>query len=49
MILGVCEWLSDKLGWRVGYIRLGFLVSVLLVGAGIGLYLVLWIVKALSK
>jgi len=49
MILGVCEWLSKKLGWDVKMIRIAFVVAVLFFGAGLGLYLILWIVKMLSK
>ena len=49
MILGVSEWLSGELGWNVSYIRIAFVVSVLLFGAGIGLYLILWLVKIFSK
>ena len=49
MILGVSEWLSGKLGWNVSYIRIAFVVSVLFFGAGIGLYLILWVVKMFSK
>ncbi|MEJ2114180.1 MAG: PspC domain-containing protein [Flavobacteriaceae bacterium] len=49
MILGVSEWLSDKLGWKTSYIRITFVVSVLFFGVGIGLYLILWLVKIFSK
>jgi phage shock protein PspC (stress-responsive transcriptional regulator) len=49
MILGVSEWLSGKLGWKTSHIRIAFVVSVLVFGAGIGLYLILWLVKILSK
>ena len=49
MILGVSEWLSGKLGWQTSHIRIAFVVSVLLFGFGIGLYLILWVVKLLSK
>ncbi|WP_282039549.1 PspC domain-containing protein [Saccharicrinis aurantiacus] len=49
MILGVSEWLSGKLGWSVKGIRIAFVLSVLIFGAGIGLYLILWIVKVFSK
>ncbi|MBL7472237.1 PspC domain-containing protein [Robertkochia sediminum] len=49
MILGVSQWLSTKLGWDVSIIRVAFVVSVLFFGFGIGLYLILWIVKLLSK
>jgi len=49
MILGVCGWLSSKLGWSVQALRIAFVIAVLFVGAGIGLYLILWIVKMFSK
>ena len=49
MILGVSEWLSGNLGWKTSHIRIAFVVSVLLFGAGIGLYLILWLVKIFSK
>lgn len=49
MILGVSGWLSNKLGWNVKTIRIGFVISVLFFGAGLGLYLILWLVKMFSK
>ncbi|WKD85487.1 hypothetical protein KCTC32516_00828 [Polaribacter huanghezhanensis] len=49
MILGVSEWLSGKLGWKVQNIRIAFVVCVLFAGFGIGLYLILWVVKMFSK
>ncbi|MGQ1787634.1 MULTISPECIES: PspC domain-containing protein [unclassified Saccharicrinis] len=49
MILGVSQWLSDKLGWNVTTIRIAFVVLVLAFGTGLGLYLILWLVKLLSK
>ncbi|MFV0593901.1 MAG: PspC domain-containing protein [Draconibacterium sp.] len=49
MILGVSGWLSEKLGWDVKIIRIAFVVAALFFGAGIGLYLILWIVKMFSK
>jgi phage shock protein PspC (stress-responsive transcriptional regulator) len=49
MILGVCEWLSTKTGFEAKNIRIFFVLTVLLAGFGIGLYLVLWLVKVLSK
>jgi len=49
MILGVSVWLSKKLGWNVSTIRIAFVVSILIFGAGLGLYLILWIVKMFSK
>lgn len=49
MILGVSEWLSGKLGWKTSHIRIAFVVSVLVFGVGIGIYLILWLVKMFSK
>jgi phage shock protein PspC (stress-responsive transcriptional regulator) len=49
MILGVSDWLSPKLNVEAKYIRVAFVVAVLLAGFGIGLYLILWIVKLLTK
>ena len=49
MILGVSEWLGPKIGMKAEHVRIAFLVSVLLVGAGIGLYLLLWLVKVITK
>lgn len=49
MILGVSEWLSGKLGWDVTVIRVAFVIGILVFGVGIGLYLVLWLVKLFSK
>ncbi|WP_163323828.1 PspC domain-containing protein [Draconibacterium mangrovi] len=49
MILGVCEWLSGKLGWSVKVIRIAFVIAALFAGAGVGLYLILWLVKMFSK
>ncbi|MEQ8907555.1 MAG: PspC domain-containing protein [Vicingaceae bacterium] len=49
MILGVSAWLSEKLSWDVGLIRIAFVVAVLFFGTGIGLYLILWLVKVFSK
>lgn len=45
MILGVCQWLGPKLGLEVKIIRIIFLVGVLIFGAGIMTYLILWLVK----
>jgi len=49
MILGVSGWLSEKLGWDVKLIRIAFVVGVFIFGVGLGLYLILWIVKMFSK
>jgi phage shock protein PspC (stress-responsive transcriptional regulator) len=49
MILGVSDWLSPKLNVDAKYIRIGFVLAVLLAGFGVGLYLILWLIKVLSK
>lgn len=49
MILGVAQWISEKTGRDVALIRILFVIAVLVFGTGIGLYLILWIVKMLSK
>ena len=49
MILGVCEWLSTKTNFTVKNIRILFVLLVLFAGFGIGAYLILWLVKLLSK
>lgn len=49
MILGVSGWLSEKLGWKVSTIRIAFVIGILFFGVGLGLYLILWIVKMFSK
>ena len=49
MILGVSDWLSPKLNVEAKYIRIGFVLAVLLAGFGVGLYLILWLIKVLSK
>jgi phage shock protein PspC (stress-responsive transcriptional regulator) len=49
MILGVSGWLSKKIGMKESHVRIAFVIGVLIFGVGIGLYLILWIVKLLSK
>lgn len=49
MILGVSGWLSEKSGWDVKVIRIAFVVVFLFAGVGLGLYLILWVVKLFSK
>lgn len=44
MIAGVCAGLAARYGWRVGRVRLLFVVSCLLPGPQFVLYLVLWLV-----
>ena len=49
MILGVSDWLSSKISVDAKYIRIGFVLAVLFAGFGLGLYLILWIIKLLTK
>lgn len=49
MILGVASWLERKTGISATVIRIVFVVSFLIFGAGLGIYLILWLVKILSN
>ena len=49
MILGVCEWLSTKSDFEAKHIRIAFVLAFLLGGFGLGVYLILWLIKVLSK
>ncbi|MCK5781055.1 MAG: PspC domain-containing protein [Flavobacteriales bacterium] len=49
MILGVCDWLGSKFSTDPLVFRIIFVVLALAYGTGIGLYLILWIIKAISK
>lgn len=49
MILGVSGWLGNKLGISEKIIRIAFVVGALCFGVGVGLYLILWVVKVLTK
>lgn len=49
MLLGVCEWLSTKIQFTAKNIRIFFMLTVLLAGFGVGAYLILWLVKVISK
>ncbi|NCT10947.1 MAG: PspC domain-containing protein [Flavobacteriia bacterium] len=49
MILGVCEWIGEKNGWRAQNVRIVFVIAFLFAGFGLGLYVILWLVKILSK
>jgi phage shock protein PspC (stress-responsive transcriptional regulator) len=49
MILGVSEWLASKLNTEAKIIRIAFVVFSLLGGAGILLYLILFVVKMLGN
>lgn len=43
MIAGVCAGLAENCGIQPFWMRLGFVLSVLLIGYGVGLYIILWI------
>jgi phage shock protein C len=42
MIAGVCAGLAERYGWRVGKVRLLFVLSCLLPGPQFIAYLILW-------
>ena len=42
MIAGVCAGLAERYGWRVGRVRLLFVLSCLLPGPQFIAYLILW-------
>ncbi|GAA4815362.1 hypothetical protein GCM10023353_21200 [Tomitella cavernea] len=44
MIAGVCGGIAENFGWNVSTVRLVFVLSCLLPGPQVLLYLVLWIV-----
>ncbi|MGW4501749.1 PspC domain-containing protein [Micromonospora sp. NPDC004336] len=43
MIAGVCAGLAQRFGWSAGFVRLLFLLSLLLPGTQLIVYLVLWV------
>lgn len=49
MILGVSGWFGEKIGQKEQHVRLAFVIAFLLAGVGLGIYLILWIVKMFSK
>ncbi|GAB5524262.1 MAG: hypothetical protein Roseis2KO_21340 [Roseivirga sp.] len=49
MILGVSGWFGEKIGLTEKQTRLAFVLAFLLAGFGLGLYIILWIVKMFSK
>lgn len=49
ILFGVCSWIANKLNFDVTIIRIAFVLFTILGGAGILLYLVLWIVKILEE
>jgi len=49
MILGVCSWLGNKFGINPTIIRVLFVASAVLYGAGLFVYLILWVVKTIQS
>jgi phage shock protein PspC (stress-responsive transcriptional regulator) len=49
ILLGVCGWLGAKLNIDPTIVRIAFIIIVFAGGAGLLLYLVLWIVKILEE
>jgi phage shock protein PspC (stress-responsive transcriptional regulator) len=44
MIAGVCAGLAERFGWNANVVRLLFVLSCLLPGPQIVIYLVLWVI-----
>jgi phage shock protein C len=49
IILGVCGWVANKLNIDPSVIRIAFVLFIFFGGAGLLLYLVLWVVKILEE
>lgn len=49
MILGVCEWLGQKMNYKAKSVRIAFIIFALLGGSGILLYLLLYVVMLFQK
>ncbi len=49
MILGVSDWLGSKMGIDATVIRIAFVIGVLFFGVGLGIYLILWLVKIITS
>ncbi|MGN9774592.1 PspC domain-containing protein [Micromonospora sp. H33] len=43
MIAGVCAGLAQRFGWSAGFVRLLFILSLLLPGTQVIIYAILWI------
>jgi phage shock protein PspC (stress-responsive transcriptional regulator) len=49
MILGISAWLGNKIGLTEKQVRLLFVLAALFAGSGVGLYLILWLVKVFTE
>jgi phage shock protein PspC (stress-responsive transcriptional regulator) len=43
MLAGVCAGLAQRFGWSVGMVRLIFVLSIILPGSQVLVYLILWL------
>lgn len=49
MVLGVCSSLSNDINMDTKLMRILFIISTFIFGAGIAVYLILWAVKFITK
>lgn len=49
MLAGVCAGIANRFGWRPGLVRLAFVLSCILPGPQIALYLLLWLLMPRAK
>ena len=48
VIAGVCAGLAQRFGWSVGLVRLLFVLSIIIPGSQVIVYLVLWLLMPQS-
>lgn len=49
MIAGVCSGIADRFGWSTGLVRILFVLSLLIPGPQVLLYIGLWILMPKSR
>ncbi|MFI0470224.1 PspC domain-containing protein [Saccharopolyspora sp. 5N102] len=49
LIAGVCAGIANRFGWRVGLVRLVFVLSCVLPGPQFLIYLVLWLLMPRAR
>jgi phage shock protein PspC (stress-responsive transcriptional regulator) len=49
VIAGVCAGLAHRFGWSVGLVRLLFVLSIVLPGSQVIVYLILWLLMPQSE
>ena len=47
-ILGVCYWIATKYGFDLTTVRLIFVLSLIILGSGLGVYLVIYLLLQLK-